>query len=209
MPAKILAFLFVTAAAFAAPNVPASDARNTMTPGTNTHFHFEAPTSLEAWQQRRAYLRTQILAAAGLLPLPQKQPCIRKSSAELTARVHDRESLARHAARLLFGRGSIRGRRRRAHPGILLAHGHWTYGRLEAQQLCNPQALAGTLAKAGFVVFMYDMVGYNDTMQTPHKFGGDSEQLWSFGPLGLQLWNSIRALDFSPPCRKSIRRMSA
>ena len=72
MPAKILAFLFVTAAAFAAPNVPASDARNTMTPGTNTHFHFEAPTSLEAWQQRRAYLRTQILAAAGLLPLPPK-----------------------------------------------------------------------------------------------------------------------------------------
>ena len=40
------------------------------------------------------------------------------------------------------------------------------------------------------------MVGYNDTLQTPHEFGGKVEELWSFGPLGLQLWNSIRALDF-------------
>jgi hypothetical protein len=48
----------------------------------------------------------------------------------------------------------------------------------------------------GFIVFTYDMVGYNDTVQTPHRFGGREEQLWNFGPLGLQLWNSIRAVDF-------------
>src|SRR5260370_1106142 len=52
------------------------------------------------------------------------------------------------------------------------------------------------LARQGFVAFSYDMVGYDDTMQTPHDFGGEREQLWSFGPLGLQLWNSIRLLDF-------------
>src|SRR5438552_18547459 len=40
------------------------------------------------------------------------------------------------------------------------------------------------------------MAGYDDTMQTPREFGGPREQLWSFGSLGLQLWNSIRALDF-------------
>jgi hypothetical protein len=40
------------------------------------------------------------------------------------------------------------------------------------------------------------MVGYNDTIQTPHKFGTPAEQLWSFGPLQLQLWNSLRATDF-------------
>ena len=40
------------------------------------------------------------------------------------------------------------------------------------------------------------MVGYNDTIQTPHAFGGPREQLWGFGPLGLQLWNSIRVVDF-------------
>jgi dienelactone hydrolase len=47
------------------------------------------------------------------------------------------------------------------------------------------------------VVFSYDMVGYNDTIQTPHDFGDKPvEELWSFGPFGLQLWNSIRAIDF-------------
>ena len=40
------------------------------------------------------------------------------------------------------------------------------------------------------------MVGYNDTIQVPHRFGSAEQRLWSFGPLGLQLWDSIRALDF-------------
>jgi dienelactone hydrolase len=52
------------------------------------------------------------------------------------------------------------------------------------------------MARQGYVVFAYDMIGYNDTIQTSHEFGGQREQLWSFTPLALQLWNSIRALDF-------------
>ena len=44
--------------------------------------------------------------------------------------------------------------------------------------------------------FCYDMVGYNDTIQTPHDFGTPAEQLWDFGSLSLQLWNSIRVVDF-------------
>ena len=80
---------------------------------------------------------------------------------------------------------------------MLVTHGHWQYGRLENQQLCSTQALSATLARLGFVVFMYDMVGYNDTIQTPHRFGTDDRQLlWSWAPLGLQLWNSTRVIDF-------------
>jgi dienelactone hydrolase len=52
------------------------------------------------------------------------------------------------------------------------------------------------MALQGYVAFSYDMTGYNDMIQTPHVFGEPRQQLWSFGPLGLQLWNSIRALDF-------------
>ena len=40
------------------------------------------------------------------------------------------------------------------------------------------------------------MVGFNDTVQTPHSFRGWEEDLWSFNPMGLQLWNSIRAVDY-------------
>jgi hypothetical protein len=40
------------------------------------------------------------------------------------------------------------------------------------------------------------MIGYTDTIQLPHRFGSPEQRLWSFGPLGLQLWDSIRSLDF-------------
>src|SRR5688500_9452696 len=47
------------------------------------------------------------------------------------------------------------------------------------------------------VAFSYDMVGYNDTAQVSHKFASDpTNQLWNISLMGLQTWNSIRALDF-------------
>ena len=52
------------------------------------------------------------------------------------------------------------------------------------------------LARQGFVVFTHDMVGYNDSRQLPHTFGGRRENLWGLSLGGLQLWNAIRALDF-------------
>ena len=42
--------------------------------------------------------------------------------------------------------------------------------------------------------------GYNDSQQLPHTFGGRTEHLWGFSLAGLQLWNGIRALDFSSRC---------
>ena len=63
------------------------------------------------------------------------------------------------------------------------------------------------LARQGFVVFTYDMVGYDDSRQLPHTFGGRREKLWGLSLAGLQLWNSIRALDFleSLPVRAARR----
>ncbi|MGA2169717.1 MAG: hypothetical protein ABSG62_16045 [Terracidiphilus sp.] len=86
--------------------------------------------------------------------------------------------------------GSVR------HPGVLTPHGHWPYGRLENEPLFSGPSLGISLARQGYVAFAYDMVGYTDTVQLPHQFGSPEQRLWSFGPLGLQLWNSIRSLDF-------------
>ncbi|MEJ7709846.1 MAG: hypothetical protein WKF84_08300 [Pyrinomonadaceae bacterium] len=56
---------------------------------------------------------------------------------------------------------------------------------LSISLLVSAPARAINLARQGYVVFAYDMVGYNDTVQTPHVFGDSPrEQLWSFGPLG-------------------------
>jgi dienelactone hydrolase len=52
------------------------------------------------------------------------------------------------------------------------------------------------MARQGYVMFGYDMIGYNDTVQIPHVATGQREQLWGLGLLGLQTWNSIRVLDF-------------
>jgi dienelactone hydrolase len=81
-------------------------------------------------------------------------------------------------------------------PAIVSPHGHWNYGRLEHTTVASVPARAISLAQQGYVVFAYDMVGYNDTIQTPHEFETKEYLLWDFGPYALQLWNSIRAVDF-------------
>ena len=189
--------LSLTAVSLHAGVVPTGDSRNTDTPGTDTHFVFKTPDSLEAWQVRRGALQQQILAAAGLLPMPEKNALNPQVFGKLQRKEYTVEkALLETLPGYFLGGNLYRPSAPGRHPAVLVPHGHWTYGRLETQPLCSTQALSATLARLGFVVFMYDMVGYNDTAQTPHRFGGDAERLWSFGPLGLQLWNSVRVVDF-------------
>ena len=70
------------------------------------------------------------------------------------------------------------------------------YGRLENTDVVSGPGRAIGLARQGFVVFAYDMIGYGDSQQLPHTFGGRPEALWGLSLAGLQLWDSIRALDF-------------
>jgi len=82
-------------------------------------------------------------------------------------------------------------------PAILSPHGHWAYGRLENTQIVSIPGRAINLARQGFVVFTYDLAGYNDSRQIVHReFGGAREKLWSLSVAGLQIWSGIRALDF-------------
>jgi hypothetical protein len=82
-------------------------------------------------------------------------------------------------------------------PAILSPHGHWVYGRLENTPIVSIPGRAINLARQGFVVFTYDLAGYNDSRQIVHReFGGPREKLWSLSVAGLQLWSGIRALDF-------------
>src|SRR5262249_17170721 len=68
-------------------------------------------------------------------------------------------------------------------PAVLLAHGHGRDARFDESR----QRLGATLARAGAVVLAYDMVGYGEATQHPHQ---------SDDTLRLQLWNSMRAVDF-------------
>jgi dienelactone hydrolase len=84
-------------------------------------------------------------------------------------------------------------------PGILIAHGHWNDGRMADGPDGSIAARAITFARQGCVAFTYDMVGYNDTRQIPQHltFAADRQSwLWGVSLMGLQTWNSVRALDF-------------
>src|SRR5260370_16481242 len=81
-------------------------------------------------------------------------------------------------------------------PAVLSPHGHWAYGRLENSASASVPGRAINLARQGFVVLTYDMIGFNDSRQLSHTFGGMRESLWGLTLAGLQIWNGIRSLDF-------------
>jgi len=175
----------------------AQDARNTQVPNTNTHFTMKEYRTLAEWEARKAQLRKQILSAAGLLPMPEKTPLNPRIFGRLERNGYSVEKvLIETMPGFYLGGNLYRPLRPGKHPAIVTPHGHWSHGRLENQSRTSVPGRCINFARQGYVVFSYDMLGYNDTTQTPHKFGGRIEQLWSFGPLGLQLWNSIRAVDF-------------
>jgi dienelactone hydrolase len=82
--------------------------------------------------------------------------------------------------------------------------------RFEASGRHPLQARCVQLARMGCVVLMYDMEGYADSVQLEHRAGVresmSTEENWGFfspqaelrlqNLMGLQTWNSVRALDF-------------
>jgi len=194
---RLLCFA-LCAAALVAQAPPAQDIRNTYTPDTDTRFTMPDYKTLAEWEARKAQLRRQILSAAGLLPMPEKTPLNPQIFGKLEREGYTIEKVLLETLPGYFLGGNLYRPLGRSgkFPAVASPHGHWNYGRVEHQPLGSIPARCINLARQGYVVFAYDMVGYNDTIQTPHVFGDPPEQLWGFGPLGLQLWNSIRVVDF-------------
>jgi dienelactone hydrolase len=195
---RTLLTLLVCGALYA--QIPASDARNTEIPNTDTHFTARTYKTLGEWQARRAHLRKQILSAAGLLPMPPKNDLHPQIFGRIENKAYSIEKVLLETMPGYYLGGNLYRPMKAApaggFPGIVSPHGHWNYGRLEHSVNASIPARCINLAQQGYVVFCFDMVGYNDTIQTPHDFGSPVEQLWDFGSLSLQLWNSIRAVDF-------------
>ncbi len=187
------------AAVVSAPcQIPLHDRRNLAPVYPETHFLMREYGSLTEWQARRVALRQEILSAAGLLPMPDRTPLLATTVHRLTVGDVVVETVLLETMPGYFLAGNLYrpARDTGTHPAVLSPHGHWRRGRLENIPSYSVPALGLNLARQGYIVFAHDMVGYQDTRQTPHDFGGWREQLWSFNPLGLQLWNSIRALDY-------------
>jgi len=152
----------------------------------------------EEWEKRKKILREKILVSAGLWPKPIKNPLNPHYYHKVD---HDKYSvetvsIETYPGYLLVG-NLYRPKGNGPFPAILTPHGHFNFGRLNNDSINSVPALCINFALQGYVVFSYDMVGYNDTKQVSHIFANDSiSQLYGINLLGLQLRNSIRALDF-------------
>ncbi len=156
-----------------------------------------AVTTREAWAQRAGELRQHVLASAGLLPLPDKTPLAPVVFGETGRKDYRVSKVYFESLPGFFVTGNLyRPPGEGPFPAILSPHGHWAYGRLENSDTASVPGRAINLARQGFVVFTYDAIGYNDSRQLTHTFDGKRERLWGLTLAGLQLWNSIRALDF-------------
>lgn len=183
-------------------------------------YHPWQPAETKAeWERQAEQLRQRILVSNGLWPLPAKtplQPVIHGTidRGEYTVEKVFFQSLPGHYVTGHLYRPKP-GKEKR--PGVLCPHGHWPSGRFydAGEQKAQQQIAAGAeqhalaaryplqarmaqLARMGCVVFHYDMVGYADSRAIDHRSGftDAAAGLHLQNTMGLQTWNSIRALDF-------------
>lgn len=196
----LLAPLLVAAAPAAAQDeaIPGIDRRAVEVRTLDTPYAFAAPADVEAWRARARFLREQVLVSAGLWPLPEKHPL----HAQVFGRVErgdysvEKVYFESHPGFYVTGNLYRPVGKTGPFPGVLSPHGHWAYGRLENGADGSIPARCITLARQGYVVFSWDMVGYNDSRQVGHRLLDERLAQWGIGSLGLHLWNSIRSVDF-------------
>jgi len=148
-------------------------------------------TDAEGWRERANDIREGILAGAGLSPLPPRTPLNPILHSKRSYEGYAVENVAFESVPGVFVTGSLYRPvgRTGPFPAILSPHGHWKnpgdYGRYRADM----QYRAATLARMGAVVLTYDMVGYGDMRDVGWVQKHPNT-------LALQLWNSMRAVDF-------------
>jgi hypothetical protein len=148
-----------------------------------------------AWQARKAEIRRQILVAAGLWPEFERPPLKAEIFGKVDGDGYTVERVTIETLPGLYLSGSLyrpKGKQG-PFPAVASPHGHWKEGRFTQTKDGNLPARGITFARLGFVCFMYDMVGYADFKQLPHKF---QDPAYGQGLFGLQTWNSLRAVDF-------------
>jgi dienelactone hydrolase len=155
---------------------------------------FKPPPGREAWLVRRQQVRERILVATGLYPMPEKTPLNPRVYGKIERDGYTIEKVVLETLPGFYLSGNLYrpvGKSGRL-PGILNPHGHWKEGRFTA----DVQARGAGQARMGAVAFLYDMVGYGDSKPFGHAFMDDELAALGMSLTGLQLWNSLRALDW-------------
>lgn len=200
------------------------------------YFPFRVPEGKAAWMARAEDLRRRILVSTNLWPLPDRTPLNPVLHGKVqrpgftVEKVYFESFPGHYVTGLLFrpdkpSQGKTR-------PAVLCPHGHGgrqqDYGEKNMEKLIKSGAerfeksgrfpkiaRCAQLARMGCVVFIFDMLGYEDSTQISYQLahryaktrddfeGADSWGLYSAQAelrlqsiMGIQTWNSIRCLDF-------------
>ncbi|HEY2953564.1 MAG TPA: hypothetical protein VGK40_13320 [Verrucomicrobiae bacterium] len=180
--------------------LPESDQRAGRPRTLDTLRAFPEIKSKSDWQARAREIREQVLVSCGLWPMPEKTPLRAEVFGKMEREGYSVEKVYLQTYPGFYLAGNLYrplGRGEGPFPGVVNPHGHWKEGRLVDNELGSLAARCISFARQGMVAFTYDMTGYNDTSQVTHKFARDpTNLLWNISLMGLQTWNSIRALDF-------------
>ncbi len=177
--------------------VKAEDARLAIVRHLNLRYELPSYRSAEELQQRAQILRLQVQIACGLFPPLPRTPL----NPRRIVCYEDDEVIVERVVLETLPRFYLTGNLYRPKkgnppfPAVLHPHGHvpQPQGRLYERERIRAMAMA----KLGFIVFAYDMVGYGDQFQVVHRAPETpQEHLWALSKGGIQTWNSIRALDF-------------
>jgi dienelactone hydrolase len=193
-----LILAFAVAFKGTAASLPPKDERAGPPKTLNTLRSFPETNSRAAWEKRAREIREHILVSCGLWPMPEKTALNPHISGRVKRDGYSVENVYIETYPGFFLAGNLyRPLGKGQFPGVLNPHGHWKEGRLADNELGSIAARCINFARRGMVAFSYDMVGYNDTSQVNHKFASNpTNLLWNISLMGLQTWNSIRALDF-------------
>lgn len=147
----------------------------------------------EGWERRALEIRKGILEGAGLWPLPdRKVPAVRRHSVREMDGYRVENVAVETAPGFHVGANLYLPLESGKMPVVLSSHGHWpgkdplTHGRF----LDSMQQRCAVLAKMGCAVIAWDMVGHGESALAGWKHGVSPDEL------RLQLWNSVRMLDF-------------
>jgi len=164
----------------------AADVRHQPLKDLNGYFPFNPPESLDQWEQRKEYVRRQILVATGLWPMPTKTPLNPVVHGKIERDGYTVEKVYFESAPGFFVTGNlyrptnVQGKV----PGVMLAHGHRKDARLyltpentlrnqiadgaerfERAGRSTYQSQCRQLAQMGCVVWQWDMLGDSDSIQ--------------------------------------------
>jgi len=208
---RIITRLFIL---FALASVPAigADAPVTTIKTLDTPRDFPEIATPAQWQERRRAIREQILVNSGLWPMPERTPLQAAIFGKIVRDGYSVEKVYFQSFPGFYVAGNLYrplGKGAGPFPAILNPHGHWENGRLQDSQDCSIAGRCINFAKQGMIAFSYDMVGFNDThfpespatlsFSDKHRSfasNGPATLLWNVTLMGLQTWDSVRALDF-------------